>query len=151
MSRDRDPDQDPEREQDNFLPYNLSLELVSRQPAAADPESLFRSVCQGVVVQGVTAVLAFPQTRDELLQVDFMASFLEIPFLSVIDQDEPLRTQVRVSPGPGAARALSGRTHVAPALPGPCLRAETVYEPEMDLVLEALSSGCDGLGMGGHD
>uniref|UniRef100_A0A3Q3L769 Glutamate receptor n=1 Tax=Mastacembelus armatus TaxID=205130 RepID=A0A3Q3L769_9TELE len=67
---------------ENFLPYNLSLELVSRQPSAADPESLFRSVCQGVVVQGVSAVLAFPQSRDELLQVDFMASFLEIPFLS---------------------------------------------------------------------
>ncbi|KAK2835123.1 hypothetical protein Q5P01_015607 [Channa striata] len=108
MNRDQDPEQDPERyperDRDNFLPYNLSLELVSRQPAAADPESLFRSVCQGVVVQGVSAVLAFPQTRDELLQVDFMASFLEIPFLSVIEQEEPLRTQVRVSPGPGAAR-----------------------------------------------
>ncbi|GLD72912.1 glutamate receptor ionotropic, NMDA 3B [Lates japonicus] len=85
MSRgqDRDPDRDWER--DNFLPYNLSLELVSRQPAAADPESLFRCVCQGVVVQGVSAVLAFPQSREELLQVDFMASFLEIPFLSVIE------------------------------------------------------------------
>uniref|UniRef100_A0A4W6FWQ6 Glutamate receptor n=1 Tax=Lates calcarifer TaxID=8187 RepID=A0A4W6FWQ6_LATCA len=81
---------------DNFLPYNLSLELVSRQPAAADPESLFRCLCQGVVVQGVSAVLAFPQSREELLQVDFMASFLEIPFLSVIEHGEPLRTQVRV-------------------------------------------------------
>lgn len=99
MSRDRDRDRDPdrERERDNFLPYNLSLELVSRQPAAADPESLFRCVCQGVVVQGVSAVLAFPQSRQELLQVDFMASFLEIPFLSVFEHGEPLRTQVRHS------------------------------------------------------
>lgn len=107
MSRDQDrdpkPDRVPELERDtqpkrnNFLPYNLSLELVSRQPAAADPESLFRCVCQGVVVQGVSAVLAFPQSREELLQVDFMASFLEIPFLSVFDHGEPLRTQVRVS------------------------------------------------------
>ncbi|KAM7409446.1 hypothetical protein PAMA_001094 [Pampus argenteus] len=88
LSRDRD--------RDNFLPYNLSLELVSRQPAAADPESLFRCVCQGVVVQGVTAVLAFPQSREELLQVDFMASFLEIPFISVIEHEEPLDTQVSV-------------------------------------------------------
>ncbi|KAL7397070.1 hypothetical protein ABVT39_016420 [Epinephelus coioides] len=97
LSRDRDPDPDPERdrERDNFLPYNLSLELVSRQPVAADPESLFRCVCQGVVVQGVSAVLAFPQSREELLQVDFMASFLEIPFLSVIEHGEPLRTQNR--------------------------------------------------------
>uniref|UniRef100_A0A8C6VA09 Glutamate receptor n=1 Tax=Neogobius melanostomus TaxID=47308 RepID=A0A8C6VA09_9GOBI len=74
------------RDEDNFLPYNLSLELVTRQPAAADPESLFRCVCQGVVVQGVSAVLAFPQSREELLQVEFMASFLEIPFISVIEQ-----------------------------------------------------------------
>ncbi|XP_037326100.2 glutamate receptor ionotropic, NMDA 3B [Pungitius pungitius] len=99
MSRDRDWNQDQDRDRDrqqhNFLPYNLSLELVSRQPAAADPESLFRCVCQGVVVQGVSAVLAFPQSREELLQVDFMASFLEIPFLSVIEHGEPLRTQNR--------------------------------------------------------
>uniref|UniRef100_A0A3Q3LIR7 Glutamate receptor n=1 Tax=Mastacembelus armatus TaxID=205130 RepID=A0A3Q3LIR7_9TELE len=69
--------------------------LLSATPSAADPESLFRSVCQGVVVQGVSAVLAFPQSRDELLQVDFMASFLEIPFLSVVEHGEPLRTQNR--------------------------------------------------------
>lgn len=120
MNRERDPnqDQDLERERDNFLPYNLSLELVSRQPAAADPESLFRSVCQGVVVQGVSAVLAFPQNRDELLQVDFMASFLEIPFLSVIEHEEPLRTQVRISLGPGAPWAQTRD----PVRPRPCLR-----------------------------
>ncbi|XP_022620574.1 glutamate receptor ionotropic, NMDA 3B [Seriola dumerili] len=93
LKRDQYPD--PDRERDNFLPYNLSLELVSRQPAAADPESLFRCVCQGVVVQGVSAVLAFPQNRDELLQVDFMASFLEIPVLSVIEHGEPLLVQNR--------------------------------------------------------
>ncbi|XP_040926639.1 glutamate receptor ionotropic, NMDA 3A isoform X2 [Betta splendens] len=95
MNREREPPEDhgPEWKRDNFLPYNLSLELITRQPESADPESLFRSVCQGVVVQGVSAILAFPQNRDELLQVDFMASFLEIPFLSVIEHEEPLRTQ----------------------------------------------------------
>ncbi|XP_070689083.1 glutamate receptor ionotropic, NMDA 3B [Pempheris klunzingeri] len=92
---DRDRDRDRDRDVDNFLPYNLSLELVSRQPATADPESLFRCVCQGVVVQGVSAVLAFPQSREELLQVDLMASFLEIPFLSVSEHGEPLRKQNR--------------------------------------------------------
>uniref|UniRef100_A0AAV2KVC6 Uncharacterized protein n=1 Tax=Knipowitschia caucasica TaxID=637954 RepID=A0AAV2KVC6_KNICA len=86
------------RDGDNFLPYNLSLELVTRQPAAADPESLFRCVCQGVVVQGVSAVLAFPQSREELLQVEFMASCLEIPFISVIEHGEPLDTQVGAAP-----------------------------------------------------
>uniref|UniRef100_A0A3B5ADY0 Glutamate receptor n=1 Tax=Stegastes partitus TaxID=144197 RepID=A0A3B5ADY0_9TELE len=90
------------RDRVNHLPYNLSLELVSRPLAAADPESLLRGVCQGVAVQGVSAVLAFPQSRDELLQVDLMASFLEIPFLSVVEHGEPLRTQVSLrAPGPG--------------------------------------------------
>ncbi|XP_068999947.1 glutamate receptor ionotropic, NMDA 3B isoform X1 [Embiotoca jacksoni] len=105
MTRDRDwdPDRDRdsgreregERERINFLPYNLSLELVSRQLSAADPETLLRCVCQGVVVQGVSAVLAFPQSREELLQVDFLSSFLEIPFLSVMEHGEPLRAQNR--------------------------------------------------------
>uniref|UniRef100_A0AAY4B4T1 Glutamate receptor n=1 Tax=Denticeps clupeoides TaxID=299321 RepID=A0AAY4B4T1_9TELE len=83
---------------DNFLPYNLSLELVSRGPGHGDPESLFRCVCQDVVVQGVSAVLAFPQSHEELVQVEFMSSFLEIPFISLIEQGEPLETRVRPSP-----------------------------------------------------
>lgn len=101
LDLDLDLDRAPERE--NFLPYNLSLELVSRQPAAADPESVIRCVCQGVVVQGVSAVLAFPQSREELLQVDLLASVLEIPVLSVFEHEEPLRTQVQQRlPLPGA-------------------------------------------------
>ncbi|KAM9761807.1 glutamate receptor ionotropic, NMDA 3B [Menidia menidia] len=103
LSRDPDPDPDPDPypfpdpdpARANPLPYNLSLELVSRQLSGADPESLLRCACQGVVVRGVSAVLAFPQSREELLQVDLMASFLKIPFLSVIEHAEPLRTQNR--------------------------------------------------------
>ncbi|XP_074524454.1 glutamate receptor ionotropic, NMDA 3B [Halichoeres trimaculatus] len=93
MDLDLDLDPDPDREWDGILPYNLSLELVSRQPAAADPQSVIRIVCEGVVVRGVSAVLAFPQSREELLQVDLLASYLEIPFLSVFEHEEPLRTQ----------------------------------------------------------
>uniref|UniRef100_A0A3Q4GN70 Glutamate receptor n=1 Tax=Neolamprologus brichardi TaxID=32507 RepID=A0A3Q4GN70_NEOBR len=93
VSRNRELERDPERV--NFLPYNLSLELVPRQLTAADPESLLRCACQGVVVQGVSAVLAFPQSREELLQVDLTASSLEIPFISVLQHGEPLRTQNR--------------------------------------------------------
>ncbi|GAA6226290.1 glutamate receptor ionotropic, NMDA 3B [Lates japonicus] len=128
MSRGQDPDPDRDWERDNFLPYNLSLELVSRQPAAADPESLFRCVCQGVVVQGVSAVLAFPQSREELLQVDFMASFLEIPFLSVIEHGEPLRTQVRLFTSK-TTRALRERGPAGPAQPGPCLGFAGLFDP----------------------
>ena len=79
---------------DNFLPYNLSLEVVPRESTDGDPESLFRCVCQSIVVQGVSAVLAFPQTQEEIVQVEFMSSFLEIPFISIIEHGEPLRTQV---------------------------------------------------------
>ncbi|KAI7809663.1 glutamate receptor ionotropic, NMDA 3B [Triplophysa rosa] len=79
----------------NFLPYNLSLEVLSREPLNGDPESMFRCVCQDIVVQGVSAVLAFPQRHEELVQVEFMSSFLEIPFISILEQGEPLKTQNR--------------------------------------------------------
>ncbi|XP_038153119.1 glutamate receptor ionotropic, NMDA 3B [Cyprinodon tularosa] len=93
LSRDKDRDRDPDPERVNFLPYNLSLDLVSRQLAAADPESLIRCACQRVLVEGVSAALAFPQTREELLQVDLLASVLQVPIISVIEDAEPLRMQ----------------------------------------------------------
>uniref|UniRef100_A0A3P8SUS6 Glutamate receptor, ionotropic, N-methyl-D-aspartate 3Ba n=1 Tax=Amphiprion percula TaxID=161767 RepID=A0A3P8SUS6_AMPPE len=73
-----------------LLPYNLSLEMVARSPAGGDPESLSRSACQDLVVRGVSAVLAFPRSREELIQVEFMSSFLEIPFISILEDTEPL-------------------------------------------------------------
>ncbi|XP_017333106.1 glutamate receptor ionotropic, NMDA 3B [Ictalurus punctatus] len=78
-----------------ILPYNLSLDVVAREPAGGDPESLFRCLCQSIVVQGVSAVLAFPQSQDELVQVEFMSSFLEIPFVSILEHGEALRTENR--------------------------------------------------------
>lgn len=77
-----------------LLPYNLSLEMVARSPAGGDPESLSRSTCQDLVVRGVSAVLAFPRSMDELIQVEFLSSFLEIPFISILEDTEPLVTQV---------------------------------------------------------
>ncbi|XP_075993602.1 glutamate receptor ionotropic, NMDA 3B [Genypterus blacodes] len=79
----------------SLLPFNLSLELQSRQPAGADPQSVFRCVCEGVVVRGVSAVLLFPQSAEELLQAELLASFLHIPFISITEQREPLTTQNR--------------------------------------------------------
>ncbi|XP_023194921.1 glutamate receptor ionotropic, NMDA 3B [Xiphophorus maculatus] len=95
LSRDRNRDQDPDPERVNFLPYNLSVELVSRQLAAADPESLIRCACQRVLERGVSAALAFPQSREELLQVDLLAAALRVPVVSLIEHAEPLRTQNR--------------------------------------------------------
>lgn len=83
-----------------LLPYNLSLEVVWARAAHADPESVFRCVCQDVVVRGVSAVLAFPQSRRELVQLEFISAFLEIPFISIIEEGEALQTQV-------SARSLS--------------------------------------------
>ncbi|XP_036409760.1 glutamate receptor ionotropic, NMDA 3B-like [Megalops cyprinoides] len=99
----------------NYLPYNLSLEVLAREPPNGDPESLFTCVCQTIVVQGVSAVLAFPQTQEELVQVEFMSSFLEIPFISIIEQGEPLKIQNRFhlqmvtrTPPSGLAQLLLG-------------------------------------------
>eukprot|EP00064_Thunnus_orientalis_P008766 superscaffoldBa00001068_g8789 len=78
-----------------LLPYNLSLEMVARSPAGGDPESLSRSACQDLVVRGVSAMLAFPRSREELIQVEFLSSFLEIPFISILEDTEPLVTKNR--------------------------------------------------------
>ncbi|XP_065097758.1 glutamate receptor ionotropic, NMDA 3B [Paramisgurnus dabryanus] len=99
----------------NFLPYNLSLDVVAREAPSGDPESLFRCVCQDIVVQGVSAVLAFPQTQEEIVQMEFMSSFLEIPFISIIEHGEPLKTKNRFHlqmttriPASGLAELLLG-------------------------------------------
>ncbi|MED6247828.1 hypothetical protein ATANTOWER_018367 [Ataeniobius toweri] len=78
-----------------LLPYNLTLEMVARSPAGWDPESLSHSACQDLVIRGVTAVLAFPRSREELIQVEFLSSFLEIPFVSILEDTEPLVTKHR--------------------------------------------------------
>lgn len=78
-----------------LLPYNLSLEVVARSPAGGDPESWSRSACHDLVVRGVSAVLAFPRSTEELIQVEFLSSFLEIPFISILEDTEPLVTKVR--------------------------------------------------------
>uniref|UniRef100_A0A8C8RKN9 Glutamate receptor n=1 Tax=Pelusios castaneus TaxID=367368 RepID=A0A8C8RKN9_9SAUR len=77
------------------LPYNLSLEIVAGAPRERDPASLARWLCQALAVQRVAAVLAFPRSRDELLQLDFLSAFLEIPFVSLpqLEQRAPLGTQ----------------------------------------------------------
>ncbi|CAL9686879.1 unnamed protein product [Knipowitschia caucasica] len=78
-----------------LLPYNLTLDMLARIPIGGDPDSLSRSTCQDLVVRGVSAVLAFPRSKEELLQLDFFSSFLEIPFVSILEDTEPLKTKVR--------------------------------------------------------
>nr|XP_055065196.1 glutamate receptor ionotropic, NMDA 3A [Misgurnus anguillicaudatus] len=87
-----------------LLPYNLSLDIVmaveaglgelpafsfssSSTPACADPASFLQSVCNTVIVQGVSAIIAFPQNRDELLKMEFISSTLHIPVVSVVQNE----------------------------------------------------------------
>ncbi|KAM8960986.1 glutamate receptor ionotropic, NMDA 3B [Pelodytes ibericus] len=79
----------------SLLPYNLSLEVVSGAPRERDPASLARWLCQALVAQGIAAVLAFPQSQEELLQLEFLSNFLEIPFLSILEKEQimPLTTK----------------------------------------------------------
>lgn len=92
------------------LPHNLSLELVAGGPAARDPGSLARWLCGALAGRGVAAVLALPRSRRELLQLDFLAAALQVPFVSLLDTRGPLpfRAQVRAAPVPVPAPA--GRT-----------------------------------------
>ncbi|XP_066567844.1 glutamate receptor ionotropic, NMDA 3A [Amia ocellicauda] len=87
-----------------LLPYNLSLEVVmaveaglgelpafsfssSSSSVCPDPVSFLQSVCHTVVVQGVSAMLAFPQNKGELLELEFISSALEIPVISIVQRE----------------------------------------------------------------
>ncbi|KAF4107914.1 hypothetical protein G5714_010673 [Onychostoma macrolepis] len=93
-----------------LLPYNLTLEIVmaveaglgelpafsfssSSTPACADPASFLQSVCHTVIVQGVSAIIAFPQNRDELVKLEFIATTLQIPVISVVRSEFKRQSQ----------------------------------------------------------
>lgn len=94
-----------------LLPYNLTLEIVmaveaglgelpafsfssSSTSACDDPVSFLQSVCHTVIVQGVSAIIAFPQNRDELVKLEFIASTLQIPVISVVQKEFKRQSQV---------------------------------------------------------
>ncbi|XP_007499704.2 glutamate receptor ionotropic, NMDA 3A [Monodelphis domestica] len=93
-----------------LLPYNLSLEVVMAieaglgdlpllpfsSPSSAwssDPVSFLQSVCHTVVVQGVSALLAFPQSQGEMLELEFISSVLHIPVISIVRYEFPRKSQ----------------------------------------------------------
>ena len=90
------------------LPHNLSLELVAAATPARDPASLASGVCQVLTAPGVAALIAFPETRPELLQLHFLASATETPVLSV------LRRQARAPLGSPVRAGIRGRMGEAP-------------------------------------
>lgn len=97
---------------EGLLPYNLSLEVVMAieaglgdlpllpfsspsSPWSSDPFSFLQSVCHTVVVQGVSALLAFPQNQGEMMELDLVSSVLHIPVISIVRQEFPRESQVR--------------------------------------------------------
>ncbi|XP_028273281.1 glutamate receptor ionotropic, NMDA 3A isoform X2 [Parambassis ranga] len=89
---------------EGLLPYNLTLELVmavgfapGELPAFSfsstgiseneDPLSFVESVCHTVVVQGVSAMLAFPQNRNEFIKLEFISLALQLPVVSVVQKE----------------------------------------------------------------
>ncbi|KAI5614276.1 glutamate receptor ionotropic, NMDA 3A [Silurus asotus] len=88
----------------DLLPFNLSLEIVmaveiglgelpafsfssSPPPVSSDPVSFLQSVCHTVVVQGVSAIMAFPENRDEYVKLEFVSSSMHIPVISVVHSE----------------------------------------------------------------
>ncbi|XP_066507115.1 glutamate receptor ionotropic, NMDA 3A [Hoplias malabaricus] len=109
-----------------LLPFNLSLEIVmaieaglgelpafsfsssfsSSSSSSSDPVSFLHSVCHTVVVQGVAAIMAFPQNRDELVKLEFISSTLQIPVVSLVQKhfqrqsENPLHFQMAMQNPP---------------------------------------------------
>ncbi|XP_054896561.1 glutamate receptor ionotropic, NMDA 3A [Poeciliopsis prolifica] len=96
-----------------LLPYNLSLEIVmavgsalgelpafsyssTAIPEDEDPLSFLESVCHTVVVQGVSAMLAFPRNRDELVKLEFVSLALQVPVVSVVQKEFPRHSENRL-------------------------------------------------------
>ncbi|EPY77583.1 hypothetical protein CB1_001235004 [Camelus ferus] len=97
---------------EGLLPYNLSLEVVMAieaglgdlpllpfsspsSPWSSDPFSFLQSVCHTVVVQGVSALLAFPQSLGEMMELDLVSYVLHIPVISIVRHEFPRESQVR--------------------------------------------------------
>lgn len=94
-----------------LLPYNLSLDVVmavetglgelpafsfssSSTPLCGDPVCFLQSVCHTVIVQGVSAIVAFPQNRDDLLIMEFISSALQVPVISVVQREFKRQSKV---------------------------------------------------------
>lgn len=95
-----------------LLPYNLSLELVmavgsglgelpafssasAGSPESEDPLSFVESVCHTVIVQGVSAMIAFPRNRDELVKLEFVSLALQVPVVSVVQREFTRHSEVK--------------------------------------------------------
>uniref|UniRef100_A0A3P8X1E2 Glutamate receptor n=2 Tax=Cynoglossus semilaevis TaxID=244447 RepID=A0A3P8X1E2_CYNSE len=62
-------------------------------PDNEDPLSFLESVCHTVVVQGVSAIVAFPRNRDDLVKLDFVSVALRVPVVSVVQKEFTRQSQ----------------------------------------------------------
>ncbi|ELW68428.1 Glutamate [NMDA] receptor subunit 3A [Tupaia chinensis] len=62
-------------------------------PWSSDPFSFLQSVCHTVVVQGVSALLAFPQSQGEMMELDLVSAVLHIPVISIVRREFPRESQ----------------------------------------------------------
>ncbi|XP_056678238.1 glutamate receptor ionotropic, NMDA 3B isoform X2 [Monodelphis domestica] len=72
------------------LELGPELELEAPAPPARDPASLAAWLCRLLARPGLAALLAFPESRPELLQLHFLAASLETPVLSLLQLDARL-------------------------------------------------------------
>ena len=97
-----------------LLPYNLTLEIVMAVgsglgelpafssssssagiPEDEDPLSFLESVCHTVIVQGVSAMIAFPRNRDEFVKLEFVSLALQVPVVSVVQREFTRHSEVK--------------------------------------------------------
>lgn len=115
-----------------LLPYNLSLDVVmavetglgelpafsfasASTPLCSDPVCFLQSVCHTVIVQGVSAIMAFPQNRDELLILEFISSALQVPVISVVQSEFKRQSKVSArGPCPCVKKETTSRLKIEP-------------------------------------
>lgn len=64
-------------------------------PENEDPLSFVESVCHTVVVQGVSAMIAFPRNRDEFVKLEFVSLALQVPVVSVVQREFSRHSKVK--------------------------------------------------------
>ncbi|XP_039590121.1 glutamate receptor ionotropic, NMDA 3B [Passer montanus] len=81
----RGPEEADEEEEEEQHPSGPEPEPVPAERGASGAVD-----GTGLAGRGVAAVLALPRSRRELLQLDFLAAALQVPFVSILDTRWPL-------------------------------------------------------------
>ena len=77
------------------LPAFSSSSSSAGIPEDEDPLSFLESVCHTVIVQGVSAMIAFPRNRDEFVKLEFVSLALQVPVVSVVQREFTRHSEVK--------------------------------------------------------